>query len=270
MPTSGPLSTFRTRRSRLSVRKLDNVARELRAAGCVFAEDEAAVIVGAAVDADEVARMVRQRCAGLPLEQVVGWAELAGVRVLLGPGVFVPRRRSELLVREAVALTQTGVLVVDLCCGSGALGAAVGAAVPVAVVGADVDPVAVACARRNLPVVYEGDLFDALPFSLRGRINVLLCNTPYVPTSDVALLPAEAREHEPRVALDGGADGLDVQRRVAVAARDWLAPGGSLLVEASARQAPLAAAVFASYDTRIVRDDELDATVVVATVPRTG
>ena len=245
-----------------------DVTGALRAAGCVFAEDEAAVILGAARDADEVARMVRQRCDGLPLEQVVGRAEIAGVGVLLDPGVFVPRRRSELLVREAVALARPGAIVVDLCCGSGALGAAVAAAVAVELVGADVDPVAVACARRNLPVVYEGDLFDALPPSLRGRVDVLLCNTPYVPTGDVALLPAEAREHEPLVALDGGADGLDVQRRVAAAARDWLTPGGSLLVETSAGQAPAAAAIFGAYETRAVHDDELDATVVVATMPR--
>lgn len=265
MPASEPLSTFRTRRGRLSVRKLDNVARELRVAGCVFAEDEAVVILASGRDAAEVARMVRERCTGPPLEQVVGWAELAGVRVRIEPGVFVPRRRSELLVREAVALTRPGALVVDLCCGSGALGAAVAAAAHVEVVGADVDPVAVACARRNLPVVYEGDLFAALPFSLRGRVDMLLCNTPYVPTAEVDFLPAEAREHEPRIALDGGADGLDVQRRVAAEACDWLAPGGSLLVETSEGQAPVAAEVFGAYDTRVVHDDDLDATVVVAT-----
>ena len=82
----------------------------------------------------------------------------------------------------------------------------------------DIDPVAVACARRNVAVVggevHEGDLYDALPASLRGRVESLVANAPYVPTDAIALLPAEARVHEPRVALDGGPDGLDVQRRV--------------------------------------------------------
>lgn len=244
---------------------VDLVAR-LRTAGCVFAEDEAAVLRASAADGHELAAMVTARCAGVPLEHVVGWAEVAGVRVHVDPGVFVPRRRSELLVREAIALAQPGSVVVDLCCGSGALGAAVAAAAPVDLHAADVDPVAVACARRNAPVVYEGDLFDALPPSLRGSIDVLLCNTPYVPTDEIALLPAEAREHEPLVTLDGGADGLDLQRRVAAEARTWLAVGGSVLCEVSDRQASTAVAVFSAYDTRVVRNDDLGATVVVATV----
>lgn len=244
---------------------VDLVTR-LRTAGCVFAEDEAAVILASATDAGEVASMAAARCAGVPLEHVVGWAEIAGVRVQVGPGVFVPRRRSALLVREAIALAHPGTVVVDLCCGSGALGAAVAAAVEVDLRAADLDPVAVACARRNVPVVYEGDLFDALPLALRGHIGVLLANTPYVPTDEIALLPTEARDHEPRATLDGGADGLDLQRRLADEARPWLCPGGSVLCEVSDRQTSTALAVFGAYDTRVVRDGDLGATVLVATV----
>lgn len=242
-----------------------DVVAVLRAAGCVFAEDEAAVILASATGDDDVARMVRERSAGLPLEHVVGWAEVAGVRVHVDPGVFVPRRRSELLVREARRLARPGSVVVDLCCGCGALGAAVAAAVPVELHAADLDRAAAACARRNVPDVYVGDLFDALPDGLRGRVDVLLCNTPYVPSDEIALLPAEARDHEPRTALDGGPDGLDVQRRVAAAAGEWLAPGGSLLCEVGDRQAAAALTVFGAYETRCVRDRRLDATVVVAT-----
>ena len=93
---------------------------------------------------------------------------------------------------------------------------------------AELDPAAVACARRNLPPdrVFEGDLYDALPPALRGRVDVLVCNAPYVPTDAIALMPPEARVHEPAVALDGGAEGLDVQARVAAGAPAWLAPGG--------------------------------------------
>ncbi len=118
-----------------------------------------------------------------------------------------------------------------MCCGSGALGAALAAAAgrPVDLHAADIDPAAVRCARRNVgPAggqVHQGDLDGALPAGLRGRVGVLLANVPYVPTGDVALLPAEAREHEARLALDGGPDGLDVLRRVAAVAPAWLAPG---------------------------------------------
>ena len=136
----------------------------------------------------------------------------------------------------------------DLCCGSGALGVALAAALGGADLhAADVDPAAVACARRNVvPAggqVHAGDLFAALPADLRGRVDVLVVNVPYVPSGEIALLPAEAREHEPRVALDGGPDGLDVLRRVAGEAAAWLAPGGRLLTETSGRQAAAAAQI---------------------------
>jgi release factor glutamine methyltransferase len=254
----------------------DAVVRRLRAAGCVFAEDEAALLVAAATDVaatDPAAleRLVARRVAGEPLEQVLGWAEFCGLRVVVEPGVFVPRRRTELLARRAAALARPGALVVDLCCGSGALGAAVTAAVPGIVLhAADVDPAAVRCARRNLPGaagVHEGDLYAALPADLRGRVDVLVANVPYVPSEAVALMPPEARDHEPRSALDGGADGLAIARRVADGAPDWLAPGGSLLIETSEEQAPSAAGAFAAagLSPRVVDDDELGATVVIGT-----
>jgi release factor glutamine methyltransferase len=115
--------------------------------------------------------------------------------------------------------------------------------------------------------VFQGDLFAALPDELRGRVAVLVANAPYVPTAEVAFMPAEARLYEAPVALDGGPDGLDVQRRVAAGSPDWLAPGGVLLIETSGRQAPatLAAMADAGLTTRLVTDDELDATVAIGT-----
>jgi release factor glutamine methyltransferase len=243
----------------------------LRAAGCVFAEDEAAMLIRAAPDDHVLAAMVRRRAQGEPLEQVVGFADFAGVRVHLRPGVFVPRVRSELLVREAVRRTADRAVIVDLCCGSGALGLAVRRHRPAATLYAtDIDPVAVACARDNLGEagdVFQGHLFDPLPRGL--EVDVLLANVPYVATGHIPFLPAEARDHEPRTALDGGPDGTDLQRRVAAGARHWLAPGGTLLIETSARQAPrTAAAVEAGgLHAEVVRDDERDATVVTGTVP---
>lgn len=246
----------------------------LRAAGCVFAEDEARILLDAAATPAELAVMVRARAEGRPLEHVVGWAEFGGLRIAVDAGVFVPRRRSEFLVETAAGVTPGGALVVDLCCGSGALAAALAARVrgPVEVYAADVDAAAVACARRNLAGtggrVFHGDLFDPLPAALRGRIDVLLANVPYVPTGDIALLPAEARVHEARPALDGGADGLDVLRRVAAETPQWLAPGGSLLFETSERQAPAALAVAGAAGLEAVLGwcEDRDATVVTATL----
>jgi release factor glutamine methyltransferase len=136
---------------------------------------------------------------------------------------------------------------------------------------ADIDPAAVACARRNLEgfggLVHEGDLFDPLPPALRGRVAIIAANVPYVPSDEVRLLPAEARVHEPRVALDGGPDGLDVLRRVAAGAPDWLVPGGHLLIETSEVQAPRAVSAFAASGlrTRVESSADLNATVVIGT-----
>ncbi|MGW2248806.1 putative protein N(5)-glutamine methyltransferase [Kitasatospora sp. NPDC001660] len=244
----------------------------LRSAGCVFAEDEARILLTAAATPAELAAMVRARAAGRPLEHVVGWAEFAGLRIAVDPGVFVPRRRSEHLVTTATALTGPDAVIVDLCCGSGALGAALAAAVPhpVELHAADVDPAAVRCARRNLAPcggqVHHGDLFAALPAALRNRIAVLLANVPYVPTADIDLLPPEARLHEALPALDGGTDGLDVLRRVAADAPRWLAPGGSLLFETSERQTPDALAIALAADLHATASyhEDLDATAITA------
>jgi release factor glutamine methyltransferase len=249
------------------------VVQLLRTAGCVFAEDEAQLLLAAHCDGVELERMVEQRCAGIPLEHVLGWAELAGVRVSVDRGVFVPRPRSELLVACAIELVRRGDTVVDLCCGSGAVAAAildrVGA---LDLHAADIDPAAVACARRNLEArgarVHLGDLDDPLPRALRRRVHVMVANAPYVPTAAIALLPREARDHEPLVALEGGHDGLDLHRRIATCAPTWLAPGGHLLIETSEDLAPRTAALMtaAGLAARIVRSDEHDATVAIGTL----
>lgn len=277
----------------LTATALDALVARLRAAGCVFAEDEAALLVAEASDAAALDRMTAHRVAGDPLEQVVGWAEFRGLRIAVEPGVFVPRRRTEVLVREALAvLDRTGGMagtgavagtgapsragagiIVDLCCGTGAVGIAIAAERPgVELWACDIGPAAVACATRNIGDrgrVRAGDLDAPLPDDLTGRVDVLVANAPYVPTDEIALMPPEAREHEPRVALDGGPDGVDLHRRVAAVAPRWLAPGGHLLIETSVRQAP--ATVGACEDhgltARVVHDDELDGTVVVARRP---
>lgn len=251
---------------------LAGLAVRLRAAGCVFAEEEARLLAAEAATEAELEAMAGQRIAGFPLEQVLGWAQFCGLRIAVEPGVFVPRRRTELLVRQAAALAGPGAVAVDLCCGSGAVGAALVAARPgIEVHAADIDPAAVRCARRNLGPgrVHEGDLYQALPSALRGRVNILAVNAPYVPTAAIGMMPPEARLHEARTALDGGRDGLDVQRRVAAGAPEWLAPGGCLLIETSGGQARLTAGILADAGLapRTVRSEKPDATVVVGKRP---
>ncbi|MEO5921762.1 MAG: putative protein N(5)-glutamine methyltransferase [Pseudolysinimonas sp.] len=255
------------------------VVSRLRAAGCVFAEDEAALLMEAAPDRAALDLMIARREAGEPLEVIVGWAEFRGRRVAVETGVFVPRRRTEVLVaaalKHAASLSGTRAgapVVVELCAGVGAVAAALVAELPGSdVYAGEIDPVAVRAARRNLDParVFEGDLYEALPRDLRGGVDILIANAPYVPSGEIALMPSEARDHEPLVALDGGADGLDVQRRVIASAAEWLAPGGALLIETSVRQAPGTVSLMEDAGLRAVavHDDDLDGTAAVGVMP---
>ncbi len=242
----------------------------------MFAEEEAHLLVAEAATSLELAILVDRRVAGLPLEHVLGWAEFGGMRVLVEPEVFVPRRRTELLASEAVALARAVAprhgrppVVVELCCGSGAVSAVLLAELdPIELYAADLDPIAVRCARRNLGErarVLWSDLYAELPAPLRRRVDVLVANAPYVPTAELALMPPEARLHEPTRALNGGADGLDVLREVISGAPPWLAADGALLVETGAAQGAAVAAVMASAGLRprTVRSPEPSATVVI-------
>jgi release factor glutamine methyltransferase len=249
----------------------ESVVLRLRAAGCVFAEDEAALLLAESDDADRLERMVAARVAGRPLEHVLGWVAFRGRRVVVEDRVFVPRRRTELLVDAALPRLRNGSVVVELCCGAAAVGAALlaEASDPIEVWASDIDLAAVDSARRNLESlggrVVHGDLFEGLPGTLAGRVDLLIANAPYVPTASIATMPPEAREHEAVIALDGGADGLDVQRRIIAQAADWLAPSGTVLIETSERQAPATSGLMraAGLTASIVRDDDLDGTVVV-------
>jgi release factor glutamine methyltransferase len=254
-----------------------SIVAKLRAAGCVFAEDEAALLIESASSNLELKAMLAKRIAGHPIEHILGWSEFCGVRVALAPDVFVPRRRTELLAREAVRLLGERApgerRVVDLCCGSGALGAAVAALVSgVDVYAADVHHAAVRCARRNIREdrVYQGDLFDALPQVLCGSADLVIANAPYVPSAEIDMLPREARLYEPLIALDGGPDGLDVHRRISAQARRWLRPGGHLLIETGEHQAPDALEMFERNGliARIVPTEDVDTTVICGTSPQ--
>ncbi|MDO5752659.1 putative protein N(5)-glutamine methyltransferase [Arthrobacter sp.] len=247
----------------------------LRAGGCVYAEDEAAILMGACRTRAELEGMIAQRVAGIPLEHLVGWAEFCGLRMVVAPGVFVPRRRSEFLVRQTLTelaghpCGERQLKILDLCTGSGAVGAALARSLPDCELHvADVDPVALACAAQNVAAfggkVYCGDLFDPVPDSLQGSFDVIVANAPYVPTEAIAFMPREARVYEPMAALDGGADGLALHRRIAAQAPLWLGKDGILLVESSARQAETTAAILVSqgFSVSVSTSEELGGTVV--------
>ncbi|UFU14828.1 putative protein N(5)-glutamine methyltransferase [Curtobacterium sp. C1] len=252
----------------------DALAARLRAAGSVFVEDEADLLLEAG-DGDPVRlrALVQRRLAGEPLEVVLGWAAFDGHRVRVAAGVFVPRARTAVVVEQAARRLHRYDRVVDLCCGVGAISVALlGRVGALDLVAADVDPDATDVAAENIGdrgIVVTGDLFAPLPERFREAVDVIAVNAPYVPSGEVATMPSEARDHERLVALDGGADGLDVHRRIADGAGAWLRPGGAVVIEVSAAQSAASAALFAAagFTVAVERDDEVDGTCVVAVRP---
>jgi release factor glutamine methyltransferase len=237
----------------------DWATRELAAAGCVSARAEADWLLEEAVDEESLRAMVARRVAGEPLQYVIGWAPFGPLRLVVGPGVFVPRPETEGLADRAATRLRSRPeppggsgeprggarvrpIAVDVCTGSGAIACFLAAEVPGArVLATELDPGALAWARRNADrygvELLAGDLDEPLPAALAGRVDVLCANVPYVPSGAIVTLPTDVRDHEPRLALDGGPDGLDVLRRLVARAGHWLAPGGGLLCEIGEDQA---------------------------------
>ncbi|MBA5848252.1 N5-glutamine methyltransferase family protein [Gordonia amicalis] len=219
----------------------DPLVDALRRAGCVFAEDEAALIRRHALAA-ELDDLLRRRIAGEPLEHLLGWVQFGGLRLSVGPGVFVPRQRSLLLAREAVtaAAQRREPVVLEAFCGVAPIASAVAATVDGAQVhAADIAADALVHARRNLPdraQIHHGIGFDGIPASLRGRVEVIAAVPPYVPEHAFDLLAPEARDHEPRRALTGGVDGLHHIEALIADAQTWLSDDGVLLVEMNVAQ----------------------------------
>lgn len=249
---------------------------DLRAAGCVFAEDEAAILIEAAAGCDDdsastLEELVARRVTGEPLEQIVGWVDVAGLRLSVRPGVFVPRQRTALLAAHAVSATRrmtdsrgngrgtdAGVaavrpVVLEAFCGVGPVASVVAGKVPgVEIHLGDAQAEAVRCAVENvercIQTIQAGDsaqqgesgplmaghVLDCLlglPGTLRQSISVIAAVPPYVPETAADFLPHEALDFEPSSALFGGSDGLDLIRRLITEALDWLAPDGLLLIE---------------------------------------
>jgi release factor glutamine methyltransferase len=187
-------------------------------------------------------RALCQRCAGTPVQHLTGEQAFRRLRLQVRPGVFVPRPETEILVQhalEAIVRLRTPV-VVDAGTGTGAIGLAIKDERPDArVFATDRSPEAVELARENADrlgldvTVFEGDLLDPLPAELRGQVDLVASNPPYVPAAELEGLPAEVRA-DPELALVGG---IEITRRLASQALRWLSAGGVLVVEIDARRA---------------------------------
>jgi release factor glutamine methyltransferase len=249
------------------------IVHALAAAGCIAPESEAVALLEASSEGiGAIEELIDRRLRGEPLAWVTGWVRFCGVRVHVDPGVFVPRPHTQALARRAVTLLPSDGIAVDLCTGSGAVAAVLGSTHPRAtVVATDVDPVAVACARRNGVLALEGDLHEPLSPSMRGRVDVMTAVVPYVPTKEIAFLPRDVVGNEPRRALDGGRRGTAVLTRAAEGAAGWLRPGGSVLLELGGDQADEVARTLAEVglsEIRVHRDDEGQDRAIEALRPR--
>ncbi|HCG57245.1 MULTISPECIES: methyltransferase [Brevibacterium] len=256
-----------------------SVAAHLRHAGCVFAEDEARILIQAAQEsssdtADREATLTgltARRVAGEPLEQVVGWVEFAGQRLAVAPNVFVPRQRTTLLAKQSVRAVReagAGARFLEAFCGVGPVAASVLRASPEAEIHiGDRDESTLACARRNIGPHGEYHLLnclDGLPQHLAGSFDVISAVPPYVPDAAAMFLPREARDHETSAALFGGADGLDLVRRLIGESHQWLSPGGVVLIECGIEQQHTAVefAATAGFSASIVLGDDEQTTVL--------
>ncbi len=218
--------------------------------------------------AERYAHAVSRRARREPLQRILGWEEFRGVRVRLTDAVLVPRPETETLVEWALALLPPPgarrLLAIDLGTGSGCIACALASERPdLDVIAVDVSPAAAAVARDNAQAlglaarvgVVAADLLDGIRDL---GADLIVSNPPYLPSALVPELPPEVRIHEPRLALDGGADGLALIRRIATTARRYLRPSGALAVEtAGGDQTEAAAALLraAGWDRVAVRAD---------------
>lgn len=187
-------------------------------------------------EADRLAELVSRRATRIPLQHLLGTAAFRHLELAVGDGVFTPRPETELLAGWGIEHVPPGATVVDLCSGTGAIALSVAAeARPGRVVAVEKSPAALVFLRRNAAAyprveVVEGDVTDpALLAELSGRVDVVLCNPPYVP--DGTAVPPEVADHDPAEAVFGGPDGLAVIRPVIALAARLLKPGGRVGIE---------------------------------------
>lgn len=229
--------------------------------------DRTRVIIDAQrpLDPSELANLrelVKRRRAHEPVAYLRGEREFYGLRFRVDRRVLIPRPDTEVLVDVALARTKDVSLsmrMLDLCTGSGCVAIAAAKQRPTSkVLAADVSEDALAVARANAHrlgaynvAFVRSDLFA----DVRGKFDVVTANPPYIPTSEIDALQADIREFEPRIALDGGADGLAIVRRIVDAAPSHLAPGGVLAIEIGMGEAARTVELFEERGFEDVRAD---------------
>lgn len=187
--------------------------------------------------------VVKRRITREPSQYIFGEAEFRGRPFKVTKDVLIPRPETELIIdealKEAPSFGTSGLTIIDLCTGSGCIGISAAVELNCEVFATDISGNAVAVATENAERLGMGervrfsigDLFTALPRELKGRVHMVLSNPPYINEADLSTLAPEVRDFEPRMALAGGRDGLDVIRRILKEAPLFLLPGGLLLME---------------------------------------
>lgn len=217
----------------------------LAAAGIENAVQEAGWIASDAPDAAEAEAWARRRARGEPLQYILGTVAFRHLTLSIGPGAFIPRPETEVVAGRAIELLGDGGIAVDLCTGNGAIALALAHECTRSRVWAtDISTAALGWAERNASTLgaevtfLEGSLFDPLPQTLRGAVDVVVSNPPYVAFDEADALPPEVIDHEPHTALFSGAGGLDVISAIAKQANAWLRAGGALVLEIGETQGP--------------------------------
>jgi release factor glutamine methyltransferase len=250
---------------------LEALAALLSGAGFIAAEEEARELLArAAGDAELLESLVRRRLTGEPLAWITGSVWFCGVEIRVDPGVYVPRWQSEALARRAVARLPAKGAAIDVCSGTGAIAKVLITGQPGArVVASDIDERAVACATANGVEVYCGDLFEPLPRTLEGCVDVVVGVVPYVPTAALPLLQRDTFTFESPLAYDGGSDGTQVLRRVLTDSPRFLRRGGALVLELGGEQAVMLGddlAHLGYVDVSVLVDEDGDVRGIEATL----
>lgn len=221
---------------------------------------------------DRYRNLVRRRAQGEPLQQILGETEFYSRVFKVGPGVFIPRPETERLVEEAVALLAPpdrrllAPVAVEIGCGTGIIGVALALEIPrLTIYATDINPAAIQLTGQNAHTLgagsrvhlFQGNRFDPLPEHLKGKVDLVVSNPPYVRAGDIPQLATEVADHDPVEALDGGADGLVFYRALAATVGDWLRPGGHVAVEIGDDQGQDVEDILAAsnlQDIRVIRD----------------
>lgn len=211
-------------------------------------------------DSKRIAGIIEERLTGRPLWYIIGDTEFCGCRIMIDERALIPRPETEILADTVIRSAENGDKILDMCTGSGCIAVSVAKALKgknVIVSATDISDAAVMLAEENAKLndvnvhFFVGDLFQ----KIRGRFNIIVCNPPYIKSSEIPSLQREVIDHEPRVALDGGDDGLEFYRRLAAEVRSYLVKGGMLILECGEGQMNDILQIFHRRDYAIVLKD---------------